>query len=76
MDILKNFARAMDRQIERHRMMAEADNLTTFEERKAWIIANREKLLATFPAVSQPAYDDWDIAPSGHEGINNGDFSA
>lgn len=76
MDIFKNLAANMDRQIERRRMMAEADKLTTFEDRKSWFIANREKLLATFPAVSQPAYDDFDIAPSGYEGLNNGDFNA
>ena len=76
MEILKGFARAMDRQIDRRRMMEEADKLTTFEDRKAWIIANREKLLATFPPVPQAAYDDWDIGPSGYEGVNNGDFNA
>ena len=76
MDILKNFAAAMDRQIERRRIMKEADKLETLEQRKAWIEANRERLLATFRFVPPPSYLDWDNEPSGYEGVTNGEMGS
>jgi hypothetical protein len=71
MDILKNLAAALDRDIDRKRLIAK--HHARVEE---LIIENAEALVTQKWSPRRPDPLDWDYEPSGYQGETNGEFSA
>lgn len=69
-DIFKNFASAMDRQIEIRRLVAEHHQRV--EKYKTEYAEARAK--GYLPRRPDPL--DWDYEPSGYRGVNNGELGS
>ncbi len=75
MDIFKSFASAMDRQIERKRLMAEHyARVEKFKTENAEFLKSEKCQSQLHPG--KPDYLDWDYEPSGYQDETNGEFSA
>jgi hypothetical protein len=74
-DIFKNFASAMDRQIERKRLIAEHyARVEKFKTENAEFLKSEKCQSQLHPG--KPDYLDWDYQPSGIQGQINGELGS